>query len=94
VIIHVAPRYAFPNLAARALPAYREHTYLVAFAWSSQNLMSISQSVVSLSRDVPAPPLAGDTPVELAEAEGATVRSRYIQQRDRAVVVLDHPLMP
>ncbi len=47
-----------------------------------------------LSRDVPAPPLAGDTPVELAEAEGATVRSRYIQQRDRAVVVLDHPLMP
>ncbi len=68
--------------------------YLVAFAWSSQNLMSISQSVVSLSRDVPAPPLAGDTPVELAEAEGATVRSRYIQQRDRAVVVLDHPLMP
>ena len=31
MIIHVAPRYAFPNLAAHALPAYREHTYLVAF---------------------------------------------------------------
>src|SRR5207245_8666663 len=48
----------------------------------------------SLSRDVPAPPLRLATgPGERAEAHVVTALSRHIQQRDRAVIVLDHQLV-